>query len=139
MKTSTLIILLNLTGITLGCVATTQGSEPRTAELEKENAALRKKDDAMKAKLAIIRKFPFGSPLEEFFASSEFWECTYDSGASDCAARCASEAATLRNACAEKPTCEDRTRCYEEAAQRAAACVQACPRPQVPTDPSICL
>jgi hypothetical protein len=137
MQTQTFIILLAVS-MQVGCAATTQGIDPRTAELEKENARLREKDAAVKARLATIRQFPFRSPLEDFFASPEFWECTYDSGASDCAARCASEAAALRAACEQKPSCEEKQRCYEEAAQRAAACVQACPRPPVPTDPAIC-
>jgi len=138
MKTSTLIILVNLVGISFGCVATTQGSEPRTVELEKENAMLRKRDDAMKSKIKILRKFPGSSPLADFFASDEFWECTYDSGSADCAARCASENATVREACAKKPTCEEQETCYADAAQRVATCVQGCSPPPVPTDPPIC-
>ncbi len=138
MQTQTFIVLIAI-GAQVGCAATTQSVDPRTAELEQENARLRAKDDAVKAKLATIRKFPFRSPLEDFFASPEFWECTYDSGSSDCAARCAAEAAGLRAACEQKPSCEEKQRCYEEAAQRAATCVQACPRPRVPTDPAICL
>lgn len=137
MQTHSLIILPAI-GAQVGCAATTQGSDPRTAELEQENARLRDKDDAAKAKLATIRQFPFRSPLGDFFASPEFWECTYDSGWSDCAARCAAEAATLRAECEKKPTCEERQRCFEEAAQRAATCVQACPRSPVPTDPTLC-
>lgn len=137
MQTHTLIILLAISA-QFGCTPTTQGIDPRTAELERENATLRERDAAAKAKLATIRKFPFRSPLGDFFASPEFWECTYDSGWSDCAARCAGEAADLRAACEQKPSCEEKQRCYEEAAQRAATCVQACPRSPVPTDPAMC-
>ena len=55
------------------------GGGDRVAQLEKQVTAMKDRDRDLRTKMAARSAFPGGSPLDDFFASPEFWQCTYDS------------------------------------------------------------
>jgi hypothetical protein len=67
-----------------------------------------------------------GSPLEDFFASPEFWENTYDSGQADCARRCIETLTAHRDACKEIADDTQWLQCFQEASDRASECHRQC-------------
>jgi hypothetical protein len=68
----------------------------------------------------------FRSPLENFFASDEFWQNPYDSGQADCAQRCISTLTSERNACSRIADEGQRQRCFQDALDRASNCQRQC-------------
>ncbi|MCP6280394.1 hypothetical protein NL459_27585, partial [Klebsiella pneumoniae] len=85
-----------------------------------ETLEKRNRDLALKAR--IVSSHLFGSPLENFFASAELWENTYDSGQADCARRCIETLTAERKACENIADPTERQRCFQEATDRASLC-----------------
>lgn len=109
--------------------------DPRLAELEKTVADLKEQLNKANAQLegevlklqTIAQMHNFdGSPLKDFFNAPEFWENTYDSGASDCCKRCAESNKALRKACSQKATQAERDACFADALRRVSNCVDGC-------------
>jgi hypothetical protein len=100
--------------------------EKRVQTLETSQSALQKQSDNLALKARISSGLLHGSPLEDFFASPEFWENTYDSGQADCANRCIKANQEHRAACARLTDPAARQKCYEEALQRVTACQRGC-------------
>ncbi|HYE29083.1 MAG TPA: hypothetical protein VEA61_12745 [Allosphingosinicella sp.] len=96
------------------------------------------RDRDLRIKIRLAQPFSGRSPLQDFFAAPEFWQCTYDSSWSDCSTRCAKDAADLRAECAKKTDAAEREKCYSEAAERVAHCVKNCPVQMSPTSPPEC-
>ena len=123
----------------LGCSPPPAGGvDQRVAALEKQVATASEQNRDLRAKLRIRNSFPTQSPLDAFFASPEFWQCTYDSSWSDCASRCAKQTAEHRKVCAQKPTDAEKLKCFEDASASGAACLKACPVQSSPTNPLDC-
>jgi outer membrane murein-binding lipoprotein Lpp len=97
-------------------VATLQA---KIEKLEKANSDL-----AFKGRLTA--QHLFGSPLENFFGSDEFWENPYDSGQADCARRCVATLTSERKICDAIPDCTRRQQCFQDVIQRASACQTQC-------------
>ena len=85
---------------------------------------MRNSDLALKGR--IVSSQLFRSPLEDFFASPEFWENTYDSGQADCAKRCIDALTAHREACEDIADDTQRLQCYQEASDNAATCQKGC-------------
>lgn len=117
--------------------APTGDSEKRLAALEQKVTGLKAQNDDLRVKAAAVQSFPRGSPLDDFFASREFWECTYDSAWSDCARRCSKQTSDGAKICAQKPEGE-RLACFKENTDRGANCLKACPVQSSPTTPPRC-
>lgn len=121
-----------------GCNATvpagSDASNQRLAALEKEVALLKERDRDVRAKIRVSHGWG-NSPVEDFLANPDFWECTYDTGWSDCANRCSTQTSQGYLACLQRPEGPERQRCVKENSDRGAACLQACPTPSTPTAP----
>lgn len=109
-------------------------SQARLAALEKEVARLKERDRDVRAKIRVAHGWG-NTPWDDFLANPDFWECTYDSGWSDCATRCSRQTSQGYQACLLKPEGPDRVRCVEQNSARGAACLKACPKPSTPTTP----
>ena len=125
-----------------GCERTTPGGgedvNKRLADLENKVAAVQEQNRDLRAKLRTFHAFG-RSPLGDFFASPEFWHCTYDSSWSDCSSRCSQQTSTGYNAClANHPEGPDREKCVAENTDAGASCLKACPVQTSPTDPPSC-
>src|SRR5690606_28200027 len=68
----------------------------------------------------------FDSPLARFFNSLEFFENTYDSGLTDCYARCASNLSTDNDACENNTDETEKQNCYDDGQARLNACIEGC-------------
>ena len=103
----------------------------RPADLEQRVAALEQQNRDLRTKMAASQSLLGGrSGLENFFDAPEFWQCTYDSGWSDCASRCTRQTRAGYQACLRNhPDGPQRQQCVQENAQRGSACLNACPRP----------
>lgn len=129
-----------------GCNPTTGGGAPggggtekRLAELEKSVGYLKAQNTDLRVKLRTRNSFPGRSPLEDFFNSPEFWQCTYDSSWSDCSARCSANTAAATAACiANKPEGPERAACVEKAGLDGSRCLMNCPVQTSPLDPPSC-
>jgi hypothetical protein len=141
MKTTALVLGLGLAVLLAGCnspPAAGGATDKRIAELEKQVGALKDQNRDIRAKSRIASQFGgFRSPLENFFAAPEFWECTYDSSWSDCSSRCAKTAADGHKICDGKPAGEQQS-CHQGVTDTAATCVQNCPVQMSPTNPPSC-
>ena len=110
-----------------GCSQAAGGAgTKRIAELEAKVAQLEKRNNDLKVKGRIVAKSLFGSPLQNFFDSDEFWENTYDSGQADCAKRCAATLQSEMQACLAIADCAQRQQCINDAVARAANCQTQC-------------
>jgi len=98
----------------------------KVAALEAKAATLEKRNDDLALKGRIVSSQLFGSPLDNFFASPEFWENTYDSGQADCAKRCIEEVSAHRKACEEIADDTERQQCFQEASDRGSECQRQC-------------
>ena len=114
------------------------GAEQRLVELEKSVGVLKAQNTDLRAKLKVRNSFPGRSPIEDFFNSPEFWQCTYDSSWTDCANRGSAQTADANKICLEKPEGPERVTCVNDAAQAGSACLMACPVQTSPTDPPSC-
>lgn len=121
-----------------GCNATVPAgnaaSDKRVAALEKEVAMLKERDRDVRAKIRASHGWG-NSPVEDFLSSPEFWECTYDSGWSDCANRCSAQTSSGYQACLQKPEGPERVACVNDNSARGAACLKACPKQTNPITP----
>jgi len=98
----------------------------KVAALEAKVAMLEKRNGDLALKGRIVSSQLFDSPLDNFFASPEFWENTYDSGQADCARRCIEDLTAHRNACKEITDDTERLQCFQEASDRASTCHAQC-------------
>ncbi|MFO0872442.1 MAG: hypothetical protein U0575_00535 [Phycisphaerales bacterium] len=106
--------------------------DAKVAGLETKVADLEKRNNDLKVKGRIVASSLFGSPLENFFASDEFWENTYDSGQADCAKRCAATLQTELAACQKITDCAQRQQCIKDAVERASNCQTQCSKSHPP-------
>lgn len=128
-----------------GCNPTTGGGaggggdmEKRLAALETSVTTLKAQNTDLRAKLRTRNAFPGRSPIEDFFNSPEFWQCTYDSSWSDCANRCSAQTAEANKLCLDKPEGPERVKCVNDAAAAGSRCLMNCPVQTSPTDPPSC-
>jgi hypothetical protein len=98
----------------------------KVAALEAKVATLEKRNSDLALKGRIVSSQLFRSPLEDFFASPEFWENTYDSGQADCARRCIETLTAHREACEDITDDTERLQCFQEASDRATTCHKQC-------------
>ena len=98
----------------------------KVAALEAKLDTLAKRNSDLALKGRIVSSQLFRSPLEDFFASPEFWENTYDSGQADCANRCIEALTAHRNVCKDKTDEAERLQCFQEASDRATTCHKQC-------------
>ena len=109
------------------------------AELQKQVTAVQDQNRDLRAKIAASQPFINRSPLGNFFANPEFWQCTYDSSWSDCSARCSKATAAGQKACeANHPEGDARKACVAENSARGANCLRNCPVQMSPINPAIC-
>jgi hypothetical protein len=114
-------------------------AEKRLADLEKSVGALQAQNTDLRAKLGARNSFPGRSPIDDFFASPEFWECTYDSSWSDCSSRCSKSTGERNKLCLAQPEGPKRVQCMEQAAADGSACLKACPVQTSPISPPGCI
>ena len=98
--------------------------EAKVKKLEKRNSDLVLKNQIV----SYLLTNPFRSPLEDFFASPEFWENTYDTGEAECSKRCIEELQATYKACDANhvPESDEWNTCRREALVRAANCHKNC-------------
>jgi hypothetical protein len=138
-----LVVGLGCALLLIGCTGAPAGdgagsADKRLADLEKKVATLQDQNRDLRVKLRASHAFPTRSPIEDFFASPEFWQCTYDSSWSDCSSRCSKQTAERNKACLDKPEGPQRQQCVEQAAQDGSTCLKNCPVQTSPTDPPGC-
>jgi hypothetical protein len=110
-----------------GLLAWNGWTAKKVAALEAKVATLEKRDSDLALKGRIVSsQLLFGSPLDNFFASPEFWENTYDSGQADCSRRCIETLTAERKACEDIADDTQRLQCYEDATARASECHRQC-------------
>jgi hypothetical protein len=141
-KTFVAILVLSLGAALLlfGCERPTTGGggvDKRMADLEKQVGTLQEQNRDLRAKLKAAHGFGRSS-LEDFFASPEFWQCTYDSSWADCSSRCTKQTSDGYKLCLQKPEGPERTNCINDNTARGQACLKACPVQTSPTDPPEC-
>ncbi len=124
-----------------GCERPTTGGgdvDKRVADLEKQVATLQERNRDLRAKARAAHVFGRSS-LGDFFASAEFWQCTYDSSWSDCSSRCSKQTSDGQAACIKNhPEGPGRVSCINENTERGAACLKNCPVQSSPTSPLDC-
>ena len=98
----------------------------KVVELEARLDTLARRNSDLALKGRIVSSQLFRSPLEDFFASPEFWENTYDSGQADCSRRCIETLTVHRKACEEIADETQRLQCFQEASDRATTCHKQC-------------
>ncbi len=114
-------------GLGVGVLLTWNGWAARkVAALEAKVETLEKRNSDLALKGRIVSSQLLGSPLENFFASPEFWENTYDSGQADCAKRCISTLTAERKACDKIADDAKRLQCYDDAKNKASRCQTQC-------------
>ena len=109
------------------------GADKRLADLEKQVEMMREQNRDVRAKLRAAHSFG-RSALGDFFASPEFWQCTYDSSWSDCSSRCSKQTSEGLTACLKKPEGSERQDCIDKNTERGEACLKNCPVQMSPTD-----
>jgi len=114
------------------------GTEKRLAELEKSVGTLKAQNSDLRAKIRTRNSFPGLSPIDDFFNSPGFWECTYDSSWSDCSSRCSKATGEANKLCMDKPEGPERIECVKKASADGALCLKNCPVQTSPTDPPSC-
>lgn len=141
MKTAVLIFSLSAALLVVGCNKETADggdADKRVAALEKQVGALQERDRDVRAKLRAFHSFG-RSPLGDFFASDEFWQCTYDSAWSDCADRCSENTAVGLKACIDAhPEGQERVDCIAKNSETGSNCLANCPVQMSPTSPPDC-
>ncbi len=129
MKSNIIFSICLLAVVVMSC------SQPQNddTQLAQKVAALEKKVDQLtndladqKLKTRITNDFIFASPLEQFFASDEFWENPIDVAQAECHNRCIRALQQHRSACARIEDADERLKCYKDAVSRAANCHKPC-------------
>jgi hypothetical protein len=141
MKTMVFALCLGAALLTVGCQpapAPAGDVNKRVAELEKQVATLKAQNSDVRTKLRAFHAFG-RSPLGDFFAAPEFWQCTYDSSWADCSKRCSDNTLAANKACQMKPEGPERQKCVEDAANAGSKCLMNCPVQTSPLDPSTCI
>ena len=144
MRIGTPFVWASLLALTLvGCDNTPppvgdDGMEKRIAALEKATDAAQEQNRDLRAKMGAAHVFG-RSPIGDFFAAPEFWECTYDSSWSDCSKVCSAQTKAGSDKCkAENPEGPDRVACIDKNTQTGSACLEACPVQMSPINPASC-
>ena len=134
-------ILLSIGGalILAGCdQAGSMGGDKRIAELEKQVTAGQDQNRDLRTKMAARQSLGQWG-WDNFLKSPEFWQCTYDSGWSDCASRCTKATNAGYQAClANNPEGPARQKCVADNAKSGSACLQNCPVQMNPINPASC-
>ncbi len=139
MKWTALLLGAGCALVLAGCDQSGMGGGKSIADLEKKIAAVEDQNRDLRAKMAAAQPFLNRSPLGNFFASPEFWQCTYDSSWSDCSSRCSKQTSDGYQAClANNPEGPKRQACVEENTQRGANCLANCPVQMSPINPAVC-
>src|SRR5437868_3153887 len=139
-RVATRVLSLGCVLLLVGCDRLTTrggGVDKRVADLEKQVATVQEQNRDIRAKARAAHIFGRSS-LGDFFASSEFWQCTYDSSWADCSSRCSKQTSDGNRTCFEKPEGPERTNCINENTERGAACLKACPVQVSPIGPPTC-
>ena len=114
------------------------GGDKKLEELQKQVAAAQQQNKDLRTKIA-ARQALTGDPLGDFFGAPEFWQCTYDSGWSDCANRCTKATSAGYKACIENnPVGPARTQCINKNTESGQNCLKNCPRPRPDSGVSSC-
>jgi outer membrane murein-binding lipoprotein Lpp len=135
-RIATLLFFALFVSLFAGCKQAGPGNDQlskRTQDLESKVTRLQERSDDQALKSRIVGSLLSRSPLEDFFASPEFWENTYDSGQADCAKRCISNLTAEKAACLRKPTDAEKQTCNQEAVARASTCQTRCSQSFPPT------
>lgn len=127
-----IILILGFTMLLAGCP---NDAAKKVAELETKVSALEKRNNDLEVKGRIVAISHFDSPLKNFFEADEFWENTYDSGAADCARRCATTLVSEYKVCNAITDCLKKQQCFNEALSRASNCQTNCSRNNQPPIP----
>lgn len=135
---SLLLAALALAGCQQAAPAGGDAMEKRIADLEGQIGAAQEQNRDLRAKARAAHVFG-RSPLGDFFARPEFWQCTYDSSWSDCAGRCSTQTSQGYKACLDKyPEGPGRVKCVDDNTTRGANCLRGCPVQTSPLDPPSC-
>lgn len=127
MKAIALAFSLGVLLTSIGCSQPTDDTTARKITvLETRVATLEQRNNDLALKGRIVSSQLFRSPLENFFASDEFWENPYDSGQADCAKRCISTLTSERRACENIVDDTQRLQCFQAAVERASRCQTQC-------------
>jgi outer membrane murein-binding lipoprotein Lpp len=129
--------LVSLTGLLLasGCAQQVQDDsaleqqvatlQQQVADLEQQVEMMQKKSADTRAKLQASGPSIFNDPLDNFFASAEFWETTYDVGYAECSNGCSQRYVAGNKACDEKPEAEQEE-CRSTVSRNNRQCQQEC-------------
>jgi hypothetical protein len=120
-------------GVILACTGCNQSTADssadstakRIAALEAQVATLEKRHSDVVLKMRVVSGL-LGSTLDNFFASPEFWEKTYDSGQADCAKRCSSTLTATLKECMKIADDTQRQKCIADAVKTASDCQTRC-------------
>ena len=127
MKSIILVLGVSALLTAAGCSRPTDDSTAmKVSALEGKVEKLEKRNNDLALKGRIVSSQLFGSPLDNFFASDEFWQNTYDSGQADCAKRCISMLTSERKACEDIADDTQRLHCFQDATDRASNCQTQC-------------
>jgi hypothetical protein len=136
MKATVMVLGVGLLLICTSCNRPTDDvTAKKVAALEAKVEALEKRNSDLALKGQIVSSLLFGSPLDNFFASDEFWQNTYDSGQADCAKRCISALTAERKACEKIADATQRQKCFQDALDRASKCQTQCSASHPPPMP----
>jgi hypothetical protein len=112
--------------------------DKRVADLEKQVGILTEQNRDLRIKARAVHAFG-RSPLGDFFASAEFWQCTYDSSWADCSSRCSKATADGLAACKKNhPEGPARQECVDDNTERGENCLKNCPVQSSPISPLDC-
>jgi hypothetical protein len=137
MKANVFVLCVVVLLICTSCNQPTDGTTAQkiaALEAKVETLEKRNKDLEFKGRMA-GSSYPFGSPLENFFNSDEFWENPYDSGQADCAKRCVSTLLSERKVCEGITDCTQRQQCFQDVVGRASRCQTNCSASNPPPIP----
>jgi len=138
MARSALLSIVACSLVLAGCNRETSGGgSADLAELQKQVQAAQQSNKDLRMKIA-ARQAVTGNPLDDFFNAPEFWQCTYDSGWSDCAGRCTKATSAGYKACLQRPEGPQRQQCIRENSLRGSNCLKNCPVPSPDSGLSSC-
>jgi len=106
------------------------GGDKRLADIEKQVKDSQDQNRDLRTKMA-AREALGDWGWNHFLHEPEFWQCTYDSGWSDCANRCTKQTSDGYKACMQKPEGPVRNACIQANAENGASCLKSCPAPSI--------